>query len=288
MDWNSLKVLALIAHKGSISSAAKALGVNYTTVFRRMESLEKEVGGKLFQRGAKGYIATPLAEELLIFANKMRDGAEHIERHIVGREFQPRGVVKITAPFRIANHYLPHVLKQIAQIYPDISFEIFSSNAAVNLDTRHADIAIRATTAPPEHLIGRKVLSIPWAMFVSPSFLQKYDAEPTIATLADYPLIGGTGNMLNLPAFTWLEKHHFESIAIRCDELTAMSSYAENDYGIAFLPLDQQRDKLVKLDIFPAGKTSDLWILTHPDLRRTERIRIVAEHLTQYFKAIQF
>ncbi|MBU6955603.1 LysR family transcriptional regulator [Hahella sp. HN01] len=288
MDWNSLKILALVAHKGSMSGAAKELGVNYTTVFRRMESLENEIGGKLFERGSKGYVATPLAEKMLVFANRMRDGAEQIERQIVGREFQPSGVVKITAPFNIANRYLPEALRPLAQDYPDITFEILSSNDDFNLNSRVADIAVRATSSPPDHLIGRKVASIPWAMFVAESFMERFAQPPTLETLADYPLIGASGSMLNLPAFTWLEKNHATAIVARCNELTAMSYCAESGHGIAFLPVDQRRSGLVELAEFAPGKTSDMWVLSHPDLKKTERIRIVVEQLVSYFRSLDF
>lgn len=288
MNWDFLKTLTLVAKNGSMTGAAKDMGVNYTTVFRRMESLEKEVGGKLFERGSNGYIATPLAEEILAFAYQMQDSAEQIERHIVGREFLPKGVVKITAPFNIANRYLPKALSPISNNYPDISYEILSSNDSFNLNSRVADIAIRATSSPPQHLIGRKATSIPWALFASEQFDKKYSQPPTLETLSDYPLIGATGNILNLPAFTWLEANFSKSIVVRSDELTAMSYYAECGHGIAFLPIDQRRKGLIELLEFPPGKVSDLWILTHPDLRKTQRVSIVAKYLFQYFNEINF
>ncbi|CCN35078.1 putative Bacterial regulatory protein, LysR [Vibrio nigripulchritudo SO65] len=288
MDWNSLKTLTYVSQNGSITSAAKALGVNYTTVLRRIESLEKEIGGKLFERGSKGYKPTPLAEEVLALAFSMQESAEKIERHIVGKEFLPKGIVKITAPFNITNHYLPPVLASITRDYPDIRYEILSSNDLYNLNSRVADIAIRATSSPPEHLIGRKAATIPWGMFVSKQFESSYSALPTLETLADFPLIGGMGNMLNLPAFSWLEAHFARSIVMRCDELTAMSYYAQSGHGIAFLPVDQRREGLLEVAKFEPGETSDLWILTHPDLRKSERVRIVSQYLVNYFKAINF
>ncbi|NOU49804.1 LysR family transcriptional regulator [Pseudoalteromonas sp. JBTF-M23] len=288
MDWNSLKVLSLVARHGSISSAAKALNINYSTAFRRIEALEKSVGGQLFQRAAKGYVPTPLAEEMLTFAKQMLQSAENIERHIVGKEFQPKGVVKITAPYNIANRCLPTVIERINSAYPEITFEILASNESLNLNSRVADIAIRATDSPPEHLIGKKVSAIPWGMFVSDCFFEKYSAQPSLETLGQYPLIGGTGAMLNLAAFSWLEKHHSEAITIRCDELTSMSYFAQQGLGIAFLPIDQSRSQIQQLDLFKPAKVSDIWLLMHPDLRNTKRVRIVFDYLAEFFQSSEF
>ncbi|MFC3120036.1 LysR family transcriptional regulator [Agaribacter flavus] len=288
MDWNSLKILTVVDKAGSMSGASRVLGVNYTTIFRRLESLEKELGGKLFVRGSKGYVATPLAKEVLLFANSMLKSSEEIERHIVGREFLPSGAVKITAPFNIANRYLPAALTNISKKYPDIHFEILSSNDAFNLNTRVADIAIRATNSPPEHLVGRKAASIPWALFASECFIGNCSTLPTFETLANYPLIGATGSMLDLSAFTWLEATLNDAIVVRCDELTAMSNYAEAGFGIALLPRDQKRKGLIEIAELSKDTKSDLWILYHPDLKKTERVRIVAEYLFNYFNNISF
>lgn len=286
MDWNALKILAQINQSGSMSSAAKALGVNYTTVFRKMEALEQSVGGKLFERGRVQYSPTPLAEELLSPAKEMLAQAEQIQRQIIGKEFLPSGMVKITAPFNIANRSLPRVLKNIRRDYPDIHFQILSSNDEVNLNTRIADIAVRATSSPPQHLLGKKVTTIPWAIYTSQDFAFNNGSAPRLESLSNYPLIGGTGSMLRLPAFQWLEKHHSDAIVYRSDELTAMSHMAEQGLGIAFLPLDQMREQLHQAGIFEPGKTSDLWVLTHPDLRNTKRIRITLDYLTDYFRGL--
>jgi len=288
MDWNALKVLITISQCGSLKAAARSLGVNYTTVLRRIETLEQQVGGKLFERGAKGYVATQLADEILALTKPMQQSVEHIERQLIGRELQPKGLVKITAPFNIANRYLPPILKTISNLYPDITFEVLSSNDIFNLNSRVADIAIRATTAPPEHLIGRKAVSIPWSIFAARSLVDKYTGSINIDTLTACPLIGASGHLQELSGFSWLESHCHQAIVTRCDELTAMSYCAEQGLGIAFLPQDQRRAGLIEVAEFSPGNTSDLWILMHPDLRRTERLRIVYDHLYHAFREISF
>ncbi|MBV1787507.1 LysR family transcriptional regulator [Marinobacterium sp. D7] len=288
MDWNALKSFLAIAESGSLAGAARELGVNHSTMFRRLQSYEAELGGRLFDKIDNRYLLTPLGEELLDQGRQIATRFDDIERRLVGKDVQPKGRVRITAPYNIANRFLPQALAPLRDAYPEIEIEVLSSNLELNMNSRIADIAIRATASPPEHLIGRKLISIPWGIFAAPDYLDGQAPLDSLQNLAAHRLIGGAGLMLNLPAFAWLEQHYPAQIATRCDELTAMSHFAEQGQGLAFLPLDQAREGIVCLAEFPPGKSSELWLLTHPDLRRTERIRLVMEQLTEYFRGIVF
>jgi DNA-binding transcriptional LysR family regulator len=101
--------------------------------------------------------------------------------------------------------------------------------------------------------------------------------------LKNHSIIGATGSVSHLPAYRWLDKNLPQNITARCDELIAMAAYAEAGQGLAILPDDQQRPGIIKLFTFEAGETSDLWLLTHPDLRHVERIKLVMQHLAKAF-----
>lgn len=283
MDWNGLKSFLVIAKSGSLSGAANQLGVNHSTMFRRLRAFEKDIGGRLFERINQRYVLTAMGEELLGYSKTMADTVDLIERRIAGKDVQPKGTVRITAPYNIACRYLPTMLAEFRRSYPDIHLDFLSSNQEINMNTRQADIAVRATPAPPEHLIGRPVAEIPWSVFSSPSYQQKYGCPETIAELDRHRLIGATGLLASLPGFTWLERQFREQITSRCDELTAMSYLVESGHGLAFLPNDQARPGIHKVLDFPAATPSKLWLLTHPDLREVERIRLVLAALATAF-----
>ena len=149
------------------------------------------------------------------------------------------------------------------------------------MTNRQADIAVRATPAPPEHLVGRKIRSIQWGVYAGGKYKTKLPS--TIEQLKGHTLIGAAGSMKSLAAFLWLEKKYPQQIKIRCDELTAMAAFAEAGHGLAILPDDQQRPELKKLFIFNLGESSDLWLLMHPDLRHVARIKLVMQHLAKSF-----
>ncbi len=283
MDWNSLKVFLAIVRQGSLAGAAKDLGVNHSTVFRRLNSLEQALGGRLFERFTHGYQLTATGEEILDLACKISDEFNELERRVLGKDVEPRGTVKLTAPNNIAYHFLPRYLAEFSLRYPEIRIELLVSNLAFNMSNRQADIAVRATLKPPEHLVGRKLRDISWSVYGSVAYTEHSPLPLCLDDLADHRLIGGNGNMIDLPAFSWLEKNYSQQIHVRCDDLVAMSYFAEAGQGLAFLPNDQQRSGLRRLFTFDPGELSKLWLLTHPDLRNVERIKLVMRFLAQNF-----
>ncbi|NRA85539.1 MAG: LysR family transcriptional regulator [Gammaproteobacteria bacterium] len=283
MDWNSLKVFLAIAHRGSLSGAANDLVVNHSTIFRRLNAFEEKIGSKLFERINNRYELTALGHELLDLAQNIENSFDGIERHIVGKDFQPKGIVKITAPNNIAYRYLPRYISDFNVKYPEIRIELLVSNQEFNMTNRQADIAVRATSAPPEHLIGRQVSTFNWSVFGSKKYEDRFGLPTNIAELINHSLIGATGAMSRLHAFIWQDKHFSYQIITRCDDLTAMSYFVESGQGLAFLPDDQCRPELIRLFSVQESKPSNLWLLTHPDLRNVERIKLVMQYLTKAF-----
>ena len=283
MDWNSLKVFLAIAHQGSLSAAARELGVNHSTVFRRLNAFEESVGGKLFERINNQYELTTLGHELLELAKNIESSFDGIERHVIGKDFQPKGVVKITAPNNLAYRYLPGYIAEFNLTYPEIQIELLVSNQELNMSNRQADIAVRATSSPPEHLIGRQVATINWSVCGSDRYNERSGLPTDKSELINHSLIGATGTMSRLPAFTWLEKRFSAQAIARCDDLSAISYFVESGQGLALLPGDQLRPGLIRLFEVDEIAPSSLWLLTHPDLRNVERIKLVMQHLTKAF-----
>lgn len=281
MDWNSLKVFLAIQQNGSLLAAAKALEVNHSTVFRRLNSLEEQLGVRLFERLNNQYQLTLSGEEILPMAQRIANAFDSLERQVIGQDFQPKGTVVITAPENIACRFLPRYLVNFKINYPDISIELLSSNQQVDMNSRQADIALRAVESPPEHLVGRRVSRIPWSVFGSADYQKKHGFPTDLPSLKQHLLIGGSGAINQLPAFQWLDKQHRDQVVVRCDKLTTMSYLAQSGQGLALLPNDQQRPEIIKLFSLPQGKTSDLWLLTHPDLRNVVKVKLVMQYLAE-------
>jgi len=285
MNWNDLKLFLAVAENGTLKEAARQLGVSNTTVFRHLNAFEEGIGSLLFDRSKGGYELTETGEEMLVLAQGISNSFDDIDRHIMGKDIQPKGSVKLTAPGSFAYGFLPQYLADFKQLYPDIDIELLVTNQELNMSNRNADIALRVSQSPPEHLVGRQIRSIEWGVYAGTDYLEKFGRPTNVNSLKRHELIGASGTLRSKPAFSWLEKNHSKEITQRCDDLIAMSCLASKNLGLAFLPNDLQRPELQRCFTFEPAGLNSLWILTHPDLRKVERIKIVMRFLTKTISA---
>lgn len=285
LDWDDLRIFAAVVERGSLRGASLLLGINHSTVFRRLNRLEKSIGARLFDRLPEGYTLTGTGEELKTHALRVRDEVDALQLRMQGMDFRPRGNIRITAPDNIAYAYLPDHLERFRQRYPEVQIELIAGGSSLDLTRREADVAVRATKQPPEHLVGRKVCSLAWAFYAASQYVRDMGRPLNERDLRSHRIIGGEGVTGRLPGMAWLEKHLANQIVARCNTLNAMSSLAEAGYGIALLPDDQQKSALVRLFPVTPEERSDIWILTHPELRNTERIRLLVSHLVTGLRA---
>ena len=276
MDWNDLKVFLAIARAGTLAGAARTLGMNHSTVFRRLNRMESDLGVALFNRQPDGYVLTPAGERMAELGRQADQTLQQIERELAGRDIAPAGKVRVTTAPNIAHSLLPPLVLGLRRTHPEIVVEISVGDADYDLNRREADIALRATTRPPAHLIGRKVMSLDWWIHGAGSGSQ---AVPNgVDELAGFPLIGADAAMLRVEAFQWLESTCADSIVALANDLTTMAELAATGLGLALLPSDQQSENLRRLFKVPHLK-GELWLLTHPDLREVRRIRVVWDAL---------
>jgi DNA-binding transcriptional LysR family regulator len=285
MDWDDLRYFLAVAEAGSLQGAARALEVNHSTVFRRINRFEKSVGARLFERLADGYQLTAAGEELLAHARRVGEEIDLLQLKVLGKDYRPSGKIRLTAPDSLAYEYLPRYLMSFSNRYPAITLELVVGAESLDLTRREADIAIRATTMPPPHLVGRKVFSLDWAYYASKSYLRRHGRPQRQEGLAQHRIIGADGALGRLPPFRRLQAEREEEIVMTCSTLNAMSAMAVAGYGIALLPDDQIKSTLQRL--FPCRPSfrTEVWLLTHPELRRTERMRLLMDHLVESFRA---
>ena len=165
MAWDDFRLVKAVADSRSLTGAAETLGVNHSTVFRRLGEIEKRLGAPVFERHRTGYGLTPAGEEMVVLAERMERDVTAFARKLAGKTLTPSGEVRVTTNDTLLVHLLMPVLAAFRAQYPDIRVDMVLSNQALNLSKRDADIAVRATDNPPETLVGRRVASLAWAIY---------------------------------------------------------------------------------------------------------------------------
>ncbi len=276
-DWDDLRIVDAIAREGSLSGAARRLGVRHSTVFRRLAALEQKLGARLFERFRDGYAATPAGEKVAGLAARFAEDVLALERELAGQDLRPSGVVRIATTDSVAAIMLRHV-RQLRASHPAIKIDVAISNAMTNLTRRDADIALRPTPEPPETLVGRRVAEIAHALYASRAHLPGERGD-----LADYDWIGLDDTLAGTVMGRWMRKKvPDERIVCRVDALPALRDAAVAGLGVALLPcyLGDTTAELARVtpETMPEPR-SMLWLLTHEDLKRTARIRVVMDGL---------
>jgi DNA-binding transcriptional LysR family regulator len=277
LSWDDLRLVLAIAREGTLSGAARALGVTHSTVFRRLGALEQEAGVRLFDRFRDGYAATPAGESAAKLAAHFADEVLALERQLSGQDLRPSGTVRIATTDTISVLLMPH-LHGLRVAHPEIRLEITISNAIANLTRREADIALRPTLEPAETLVGRRVSEIAHAIYGSLEYL----SQGRNKNLYAHDWIGLDEALAGTVIGRWMRENvPDQRIACRVDALPALRDAARAGLGLAMLPcyVGDVADGLRRATRAANELRSALWLLTHDDLKRTARIRAVTDFL---------
>ncbi len=279
MNWDDLKVLLALSREGSTRKAASTMGVSNTTVMRRLESLEDQIGGKLFDRTPDGYTPTALADQLLPTAKIVEQTLGEAERQVSGKDSELSGRVKLSLPAVPVTH-ISESVAEFAQKYPRIELDISVSDEPVDLARREADIAVRGLPKdkrPPKDIVGIKIGRISLGYYVHKELLSEAARGQRQLTC-----IRASHNVLNLgdlpaPETLGLESRHL------IDGLTPRMVAVTHKLGVAALPcfLATQHPDLILLPGIPSAHWGYTWLLHHKDLRQSARIRALFKHLSE-------
>lgn len=275
MDWNDLNYCLVVANEGSVSAAAKKLGVNHTTVSRRVTALEKELGATLFDRSTKGWLITPLGESILPSLQQMQEEANTVLRHATAGQEELSGKLRVTAVDICIQRVLLPGLKAFSEKYPDISIELIASDESFNLAAHDADIAFRTTDNPPPNVVGKKIADFAHALYGTEELYQRVMAgDPTVGAVT------WMGDGTSQPE--WIAKDFPDMpIRYRANSLNVSYDLITNGHGIGQLPcgLGDAEHGLRRIPCKHVDAGMGFWVLSHIDLRTTARIRIFRDFM---------
>ena len=293
-SWDDLRIVLAVARAGNLVAAAAALGVNHSTVFRRLNALEKTIGAKLFERLAAGYQPTQAGHRLIATAELMEEQALALDRDLTGRDTRLAGKLRVTASETMGFRILTDEIAAFRRQHPGILVELAVDNRVYDLSRREADVALRATRPAQGDLFGRKLVDIRWALFGSADYLQANPAPVTLKTLARHQVIGWAEQSAPTKAAQWIAAHGpQDAIGFRSSGLINQFMAARAGLGLALLPTYlAAADPALKRVMGPLKDlVTDLWLVTHQSLKDTARVRafmsIVGEGLKRRLSAYE-
>lgn len=275
-EWGDLRYLLAVARQGSTLAAAKALGVNQSTVHRRLAELERRLGTPLAVRRPTGYQLTEFGAAMLPYARSVEDAVTALERQAKGASVTVSGTIRLTCPEPILGRLTQSgLLDRFHDRYPEAHVELLTSDRYLDLSRGEADIALRSGEPEDPNLVGRKVADSFWALYASPDYLERHGRPAGIAELNRHRLVSFDGPMSKHRANTWLAQVAPDAtIAATNSSVLGVLLAAKSGIGLAALPTTIAETEPGLLEVLPAipELTRGWYLLTHPDLRRQPRI----------------
>ena len=275
INWDDYQYFLKVALLGSLNGAAEALGVNHSTVFRRINALEDKMDVRLFERLKTGYILTEAGEEILDQVQHIEDRMHAIDRKLLGKDIRLSGIIKISTTDTLGYYWIPRYIRQFKEEYPNIVIDVDIKTRFTNLSRREADILIPTVNEQPDYMVGRRLAPIIIGLYATKGYVDRNGKPQKVDDLSSHRMLLPNEALAGLPLVKWLQKFIPPgAIVASSDKLTGLYKIAQQGLGIAPLPHyvgDSDPDFVKVMDV-PPRFHRDIWILTHPDLRHTARI----------------
>jgi DNA-binding transcriptional LysR family regulator len=265
-NWEDLQFILSVAKGGSLSAAARHLGVNHTTIMRHVKEFESTYQVKLFEHRATGYVLTFESRHILASLTSIESSVAALEHSIRGDEASFEGRIRLTSTDAFCRLILPRHIVRLHQDYPQIELDLSSSNNRLDLARMDADITIRPAVSIPDDLVGEKICSLAFKVYGSKSYLS-INRQVGIKT---HSWLGVSETLTNSPVGAWQNENVSDSIIFRADSFLSLRDAAEEGMGLAILPcfVGDLSDILV-----PVTLNTGVWVAAHMDLAGSPPMR---------------
>ncbi|MEM5516133.1 LysR family transcriptional regulator [Henriciella sp. AS95] len=279
-NWDDLRYVAALADTGTIAEAARRLNVNRTTVQRRISAFEEQLQYRLFSRDGWGLTPLPEATPFLEAARQIDESLSAIERKMSGASGDVSGDLTFTTTNSMYIAQIAELVSRFQSAHPGILLHINLTSSTLNVSQREAEVAIRPSMAPPEHLAGRRICDVTFGLYASWEYAARFRSHSP----AEHDWIGYTDSFEGTPANEWISNNVPRNrVRMRADNYVAIAEAARWGSGIAVLPraFGDQHDGLKRIEgMLDERISTGLWMLTHPDLRQSPRVRAFMDFMS--------
>lgn len=281
LSATDLAVLLVLVRCGTLAEAGDRLSMDASTVFRHLQRMERGLGQALFDRSRQGYQALDLALTLAVQAERVESALEEARSSAQLQPDAVTGCVRITTTDTILHGLVAPALKALNKQHPSLRYDLHTGNELASLTRRDADIAVRATKRPPQHLVGKRIGSIQVALYAAKRApIKQYDAS----WLAQAQWVAPDEALPDHPSVVWRKKHFPKVVpGYQVNSILSVMACVSLGLGVGLLPtfLAQGRSDLRQLTEPLDDCQTDLWLLTHPESRHSLRVKTVYGHLAE-------
>jgi len=282
MNWDDLRIFLAVARTGGLLSAARRLGIDHTTVARRLSALEAAVGARLVDRSPRGARLTDAGLKLLQHAERIEAEALAAGAGLGAADHQPAGAVRLATPEAFGAWLVAPQAKALHERHPGIQLELVPEARAVNLSKREADIAVTLARPARGRLYSRKLTDYRLGLYASRSYLERAGPITVPSALKDHPLAWYIDDLIDIPELRFLDqivegaRPVFRSSSIAAQQAAVASGLG---LGVLHVFAAEQVPELVRVLPDAVEIRRSYWLVLHADQRHLPRIRVVADFL---------
>ena len=276
-DWSDLRIFLAVAREGSTLAAARALGVNQTTVSRRVQVLEHGLGLTLFQRDTRGYALTTQGAALVARAEAVEAAAQEVALEAERLTRDLTGVIRVTAPEAIMEHVVSPIITAYRAQHPEVRFEYLSAEHRLNLEKGEADVAFRAADRlVGDTLIGQRLPDICWSVYCSDSYAAAQGMPRSLAEVKDHSVVAYAGGPAMQPfSIRFMTHVRGEQVVATCNTIPNMAGVLRSGMGVGLLAVfdGEATPGLVQCFPPPPEMDSTWWLVAAPEAHKLPRVR---------------
>lgn len=278
MPWTDFHTVLAIAGERSVARACGTLGMTHATLLRKLEVIEARLQTRLFERVRGRYTLTAAGHEIEQAARFFEPLASAAETRVRGQDLRPSGEVRVSVAAILVDHLLPPVLSQFASAFPEVQIELSAAREHVNLRRRETDVAIRIADEVPQWLVGRRLADMRFKVYGRRRGTSVAAPRTVAELVAERRWIGFERDARDLKFDRWLAAEVPDtSVVLRVDNFSHALTMVRAGLGIALLPafLEGFVDELQPLTAPIPELQTPLWLVTHPELKNTTRIKVL-------------
>ena len=291
MDWDDLRFVLEVRRTGSALGAAQVLGVNQSTVVRRIAHIEETLCQTLFERKQSGYVPTAQGICVSETAERMEGEVRALESSLIAARRTLTGVVRLTTSETLANRLVAPWLASFQKLHPGVRIELFADDRRLDVARGEADIALRAGSRPDgAGIVIRRLPDAAWSVYCCRAYASEHGVPASRDDLRRHSIVGMEGQMATLPGPAWISEAAPDAeIRFRSNSLTNLVSNLRAGLGVASLPCfvgDNEPD-LVRCFAPPPELNSEMWLIVREDLKGAPHIRAFADLLVDHVNSLR-